>query len=496
MTAAAPPAHDAGVLLYDIAAEEAVIASLMVDSKAIQKVQGIVRPQDFYREQHRWAYEASLALRERGESINTVTVGHEISRSGAGRNGSNRLEEMGGPGFLSRIVGELPTAIGVEHYADIVHRDAVYRDLAGVSAQINQLACQGGPDLEAVLARAAGLLEPLRKGVVGQRFTPLSVADWVADERPEDEADQFCDELHIPQGSVGIISADAGSLKTFILWELELSATNGRLFVGRFEVAARRALILDAENPEQPMRDRVRRHAAGHEDSLDRVDYLRMPSLDLAIRADGEALLALVEKRGYDFLGIDSLRRFHSADENESGAMAGVMGVLRRIAETGAVVVALHHPRKPQHGQTTEPLHRAAGSRDIMASADWGWALSKLGEGRILVQDAKSRWAPPFPPFAIRIVGDPELGEPITISYEGSADEAPDKKQTALVRVKELLGSGGPKSRAAIIAALKAEGFKKRTIEDALGEGVGTEQIDKRKQGKEVWFSLPGETLL
>ena len=131
-----------------------------------------------------------------------------------------------------------------------------------------------------------------------------------------------------------------------------------------------------------------------------------------------------------------------------------------------------------------------------MASADWGWALSKLGEGRILVQDAKSRWAPPFPPFAIRIVGDPELGEPITISYEGSADEAPDKKQTALVRVKELLGSGGPKSRAAIIAALKAEGFKKRTIEDALGEGVGTEQIDKRKQGKEVWFSLPGETLL
>ena len=143
-----------------------------------------------------------------------------------------------------------------------------------------------------------------------------------------------------------------------------------------------------------------------------------------------------------------------------------------------------------------EPLHRAAGSRDIMASADWGRALSTLGEGRILVQDAKSRWAPPFPPFAIRIVGDPELGEPITISYEGSADEAPDKRRTVLVRVKELLGSDGPKARADIIAVLKAEGFKKRTIEDALGEGVGTEQVRKWKQGKAAWYGLPEETLL
>ena len=482
--------------VYDIDAEQAVVASLMVDEEAINKVRPVVRPQDFYREQHKWAYEACLALHERGESINQVTVAHEISRSDAGRNGNNRLEEMGGPAFLSRLINELPTPIGVEHYAGIVQRDAVYRNLAGAATQITQLAYQGGPDVAAVMERAVGLLEPLRQQVVDQRFAPLSAAEWVEAERSEDSGDQFCNELNIHMRSVGVINAVAGSLKTFTLWELGLSATNDRLFFGRFQISANRALILDGENPEQPMRARVRRHAAGHADGLDKVDYLRMPSLDLAVAADGAALVALVEKRGYGLVGIDSLRRFHSADENDSGAMAGVMSILRRVAEAGPVVVALHHPRKPQHGQTTEPLHRAAGSRDIMASADWGWALSKLGEGRILIQDAKSRWAPPFAPFAVRIKGDPELGEPITLVYEGSADEAPDKKQTVLVRVKELLGSSGPKSRMDIIAALKADGFKTRTIEDALGEGVGTEQIGKRKQGKEVWYRLPEEKLL
>ena len=132
--------------VYDIDAEEAVIASLMVDAEAINKVRGIVQPQDFYREQIRWAYEACLTLVERGESINTVTVGHELSRRRNGANGRNQLEEAGGPGFLSRIVGELPTAIGVEHYANIVHRDAVYRSLVGAAAQIAQLASEGGPD--------------------------------------------------------------------------------------------------------------------------------------------------------------------------------------------------------------------------------------------------------------------------------------------------------------------------------------------------------------
>jgi replicative DNA helicase len=140
---------------FDVQAEEAVIASLMVDDDAVYKVHSIARPEDFYREQNRWVYEACLALWERAETINQVTVAHELARR-------ERLEDAGGPGFLSRIVAELPTPLGVEHYARIVQRDAIYRNLISATRQIADMAYEGGPRQDAVLARAEALILALR----------------------------------------------------------------------------------------------------------------------------------------------------------------------------------------------------------------------------------------------------------------------------------------------------------------------------------------------
>ncbi len=142
---------------FDVEAEEAIIASLLVDEDAVYKIQGIVHPQDFYREQNRWAYEACLALWERKEGINQVTVAHELARR-------QRLEEVGGVSFLSRLVTELPTPIGVEHYAGIVRRDATYRLLISAAAQITQMAYQGGPELDVALSRAENMILTLRGG--------------------------------------------------------------------------------------------------------------------------------------------------------------------------------------------------------------------------------------------------------------------------------------------------------------------------------------------
>jgi replicative DNA helicase len=119
--------------------EEAVIASILVDEDAIARVESIVQPEDFYRDQNRWAYDGCLALWSRNETINQVTLAHELSRRG-------KLDEVGGLPYLSRIVGDLPTAIGVEHYAQIVKRDSVYRAMITAGSQIVQVAYQGGPE--------------------------------------------------------------------------------------------------------------------------------------------------------------------------------------------------------------------------------------------------------------------------------------------------------------------------------------------------------------
>src|SRR5215212_8932410 len=121
---------------HDIQAEESVVASLMVDDDAVNRVAPVLQPRDFFRDTNAWTYEACLALWERNEAINQVTVAHELDRRG-------RLEDVGGLTYLSDLVLNLPTAVGAEHFALIVKRDGVYRQMIGVATSIAQLAYQG-----------------------------------------------------------------------------------------------------------------------------------------------------------------------------------------------------------------------------------------------------------------------------------------------------------------------------------------------------------------
>nr|HMN28632.1 DnaB-like helicase N-terminal domain-containing protein [Caldilineaceae bacterium] len=76
----------------NLEAERAVLGSLMIDPDAIIKVASFLRAEDFYRERHGWLYEAMLALNERREPLDFVTISDELERRA-------QLEEIGGPGF-------------------------------------------------------------------------------------------------------------------------------------------------------------------------------------------------------------------------------------------------------------------------------------------------------------------------------------------------------------------------------------------------------------
>jgi replicative DNA helicase len=150
----------------DIEAEEAVIASLLVDSEAILRVSPILKPDDFFREKNGWVYDACLSLWGRSEAINEITVAHELARR-------ERLDAAGGHAFLSQLLSDLPTTVGVEDYARIVARDAVYRRLISAAGRIAQAAYEGGPDLDSVLGRAETMLMALRSGEALRDFVHI-----------------------------------------------------------------------------------------------------------------------------------------------------------------------------------------------------------------------------------------------------------------------------------------------------------------------------------
>ncbi len=155
-----------GLPPHDVAAEEAVIAALLLDDESYARVLPLVDAADFFREQHAWAYAACLALAERGEPITIPTLAHELDRKG-------QLDGIGGEPALVEIAGRHFTAVGVEAHARIVARDALYRRLIQAAGQIAALAYEGGPDTARVLGAAEGLLLGIRSAESAGDFKRL-----------------------------------------------------------------------------------------------------------------------------------------------------------------------------------------------------------------------------------------------------------------------------------------------------------------------------------
>ena len=150
----------------DPEAEATVLASLIVDEEAISRVASFLQPEDFFQERHAQIYEAALALWDRSEAINQVTIAHELQRR-------DQLEAVGGLTYISHIVAELPTAIGVEFSGKIVQRDGTYRRLIDAAGQIARIGYAGGPNLQEGIGRAEALLMTLSGGDRLRDFVPL-----------------------------------------------------------------------------------------------------------------------------------------------------------------------------------------------------------------------------------------------------------------------------------------------------------------------------------
>src|SRR4051812_1420317 len=115
------------IVPFNVEAEEAVLGSLLLDSQAIIRVASFLRPDDFYREKNRWVYESAIALYERRDAIDFLTVRDDLERNG-------RLDEAGGASFLTSLINTVPTSVHIEHYARIVERAATRRRLISAAS--------------------------------------------------------------------------------------------------------------------------------------------------------------------------------------------------------------------------------------------------------------------------------------------------------------------------------------------------------------------------
>ncbi|MBA7705870.1 Replicative DNA helicase [subsurface metagenome] len=142
---------------HDINAEEAVIGSLLIDGTAIYKIATFLQQSDFYSERNLWIYGACLSLSQRNEAINQITVAQELDRQG-------KLEACGGAAYLSHLISISPTSLDIEHYAQIVYRLSMMRQLIKSADQIATIGYKADPDVDASFSKAEDVLFRLRHG--------------------------------------------------------------------------------------------------------------------------------------------------------------------------------------------------------------------------------------------------------------------------------------------------------------------------------------------
>lgn len=130
-----------------IEAEQSVLGALLIDRDAVTEVAEILRPDDFYRSHHGTIYAAVLELFERREPVDIVTVSEVLERQGD-------LDAVGGSAYLASLINLTPTAVNATHYARIVERKGVLRNLIGAAGRIAAIGYDEGQEIGAAIDRA------------------------------------------------------------------------------------------------------------------------------------------------------------------------------------------------------------------------------------------------------------------------------------------------------------------------------------------------------
>jgi len=127
-------------------AEESVLGAILLDNTAIDRVTGVLQPDDFYRESHRKIYRAMQVLADRSEPADLVTLG-EVLR------GRGELTDVGGAAYLAELAERVPTAANVAYYAKLVRDKAVLRNLITTATSIAERG-YAGQEVKELLDRA------------------------------------------------------------------------------------------------------------------------------------------------------------------------------------------------------------------------------------------------------------------------------------------------------------------------------------------------------
>ena len=165
-------------LPHSLEAEQAVLGSVLIDSRCLTDIIGILQADDFYLQQNKDIYQAIYTMFNFSQPIDPVTVLEKMKEMGFFREDSSD--------YILQLMQITPTAAHAVRYANIVRENAMLRSLADAASGISESVYAQKGSAEEILEKAEKSIYALRKGERGDSLehigtTMLKVFDRLSE---------------------------------------------------------------------------------------------------------------------------------------------------------------------------------------------------------------------------------------------------------------------------------------------------------------------------
>ncbi|HCC68630.1 MAG TPA: replicative DNA helicase [Nitrospiraceae bacterium] len=147
----------------NIEAEQSVLGAILLENEAVAKVLEFLAPNDFYRDAHKKIFNGMLALYERNEPIDLITLTEHMDRK-------EQLEDIGGASYLSSIISQVPTSANVRYHSKIVKEKAILRNLIRTATEIVTMSYDDNLEVNELLDRAETKIFAISEKMVKTSF--------------------------------------------------------------------------------------------------------------------------------------------------------------------------------------------------------------------------------------------------------------------------------------------------------------------------------------
>lgn len=136
---------------HNIEAEQAVLASSLIDPSVIDELIGRIDGEDFYLPSHKMIFAALVSLHNAAKPLDLVTLVTRLTDEG-------NLEKAGGFEYVSELVQIIPNSANVQGYAKIIHEKSLLRKMVSAGGSISELGYNVVDDVDELINDAQAIV--------------------------------------------------------------------------------------------------------------------------------------------------------------------------------------------------------------------------------------------------------------------------------------------------------------------------------------------------